>query len=98
MSKDQRVSDEELWRRARAVMTLQGAHDALVKVMPAPAADRTRWRDFYLRSAEVYGRVAEIDRGHHHEALYWAKREHEKGEEIAKALAAGSTGREGNGQ
>ncbi|PSL55216.1 hypothetical protein B0I31_105175 [Saccharothrix carnea] len=38
MSKDQRVSQDELWRGARAVTTLQGAHDALVKVMPAPEA------------------------------------------------------------
>jgi hypothetical protein len=30
----------------------------------------------------VYARVAEVDRGHHHEALYWAKREREKGEAI----------------
>lgn len=96
MSKDQRVSEDELWRRARAVTTLQGAHDALVKVMPAPAANRERWRDFHLRSAEVYGQVAEIDRGHHHEALYWAKREREKGEEIAKALAAGALGHDGS--
>jgi hypothetical protein len=98
MSKDQRVSEDELWRRARAVTTLQGAHDALVKVMPAPAADRRRWCDFYLGSAEVYGRVAEIDRGHHHEALYWAKREREKGEEIAKALTPGALGHDGSGE
>ena len=98
MSKDQRVSDEELWRSARAVTTLQGAHDALVKVMPAPEADRRQWRDFYLGSAEVYGRVAEIDRGHHHEALYWAKREREKGEEIAKALTSDALGHDGSGK
>ncbi|PSL54265.1 hypothetical protein B0I31_107323 [Saccharothrix carnea] len=84
------------WKEARAVRTLHEAHTALVPVMPAPDAPRKQWRDFYLRSAEVYGRVAEIDRGHHHEALYWAKREREKGEEIARALASGSVANDGN--
>ncbi|ONI92439.1 hypothetical protein ALI22I_04085 [Saccharothrix sp. ALI-22-I] len=86
------------WAAARAVRTLNDAHSALVPVMPAPDAAREQWRDFYLRSAEVYGRVAEIDRGHHHEALYWAKREREKGEEIARALASGSAGDDGSGR
>ncbi|WP_158852332.1 AMED_5909 family protein [Saccharothrix deserti] len=98
MRKAKHVSDEELWRTARAVTTLKDAHDALVKVMPAPDAEPAAKRDFYLRSAEVYGRVAEIDRGHHHEALYWATREREKGEEIARALASGSAGDDGSGR
>lgn len=44
----------------------------------APAA----WREYYRRSAAIYPEVAEIDRGHHHEALYWAGREAKRASEI----------------
>ncbi|MFD1148079.1 AMED_5909 family protein [Saccharothrix hoggarensis] len=91
MSKAKRASDEGLWRAARAVTSLKYAHEALVRVMPAPDADPAVRRTFFLRSADVYARVAEIDRGHHHEALYWAKREREKGE----AIDAGRAGDRG---
>ncbi|MFD1146096.1 AMED_5909 family protein [Saccharothrix hoggarensis] len=70
------------WAKAKAVTLLKDAHEALTHLMPAPGASREMWRDFYLRSAEVYAHVAEVDRGHHHEALYWAKREREKGEAL----------------
>lgn len=75
-------SKPDLWAAVRTVTTLKEAHEAIGKLMPAPDAARSRWRTFYLRSAEVYRQVAEIDRGHHHEALYWANREREKGEAI----------------
>ncbi|MBB5806646.1 hypothetical protein F4560_006414 [Saccharothrix ecbatanensis] len=92
MSKAKRASNEGLWRAAWAVTSLKDAHEALVRVMPAPDAEPAVRRAFFLRSAEVYARVAEIDRGHHHEALYWAKREREKGEAIAAATDAGRAG------
>ncbi|MFT7839514.1 AMED_5909 family protein [Saccharothrix sp. BKS2] len=79
------------WAAARAAMTLKDAHEALGKVMPAPDAELSRWQVFYRVSVEVYARVAEVDRGHHHEALYWAQREREKGEEIARSLAVQSS-------
>ncbi|GAA1261913.1 AMED_5909 family protein [Saccharothrix xinjiangensis] len=82
----------DLWVVAQAAMTLKDAHEALGALMPAPDAALSRWQVFYLRSAQVYERVAEVDRGHHHEALYWANREREKGEEIARALALESSG------
>ncbi|MFD7653938.1 AMED_5909 family protein [Actinosynnema sp. NPDC059797] len=82
------------WAVARAATTLKDAHEALGKVMPAPDASLSRWQAFYRVSAEVYAQVAEIDRGHHHEALYWAKRERDKGEEIGRALEAEVTGGE----
>ncbi|HEU5475821.1 MAG TPA: AMED_5909 family protein [Actinophytocola sp.] len=41
---------------------------------------------YYQRSAAVYDRIAEVDRGHHHEALYWAGRERRK----ANAIRNGS--------
>lgn len=77
---------------AKAVTTLKDAHEALGRLFPAVDAAQDVWRDFYLRSAEVYRRVAEVDRGHHHEALYWATREREKGEKITRALDADANG------
>lgn len=70
------------WGLADQVMTLGEAHDVLSKLMPDPKSKPEVLRGYYLRSAAVYARVAEIDRGHHHEAIYWANRERQKGEAI----------------
>ncbi|MFD0204271.1 MULTISPECIES: AMED_5909 family protein [Saccharothrix] len=75
-----RTKRADPWAAAYAVTLLKDAHEALTHLMPAPDAPADAWRQFYLRSAEVYARVAEVDRGHHHEALYWAKRERAKAE------------------
>lgn len=89
---------KDLWAVAKAVSTLKDAHEALGKLFPTADAAQDVWRDFYLRSTEVYRRVAEVDRGHHHEALYWATREREKGEEITRALDASASGGGGAGE
>lgn len=82
------------WAAAMAVTLLKDAHEIVGRLMPAPdAAPEVLW-DFYLRSAKVYDRVAEVDRGHHHEALYWAKRERSKGQRIARVLENGGDGGE----
>ncbi|KOV75461.1 AMED_5909 family protein [Nocardia sp. NRRL S-836] len=70
------------WGAAEQVRTLSEAHDVLSKLMPNPKAAPAVLRDYHLRSAAVYARVAETDRSHHHEAVYWANREREKGEAI----------------
>jgi hypothetical protein len=57
------------------VTTLRGAHELMPRLMPTPTAPRREWLAFRRRSAEIYRRVADIDRGHHHEALYWAELE-----------------------
>ena len=72
----------DLWKAAREVQTLKEAHEALGKLQPAPSSAPAVQRDYYLRSAVIYAQVAEIDRGHHHEALYWSARERAKGEKI----------------
>ncbi|MGH3929913.1 MAG: AMED_5909 family protein [Pseudonocardiaceae bacterium] len=36
----------------------------------------------------MYREIAEIDRGHHHEALYWAEREQKNADEIAAQINA----------
>jgi hypothetical protein len=70
------------WGLAENATTLSEAHDVLSKLMPNPKAAPAVLKDYYLRSAAVYARIAETDRSHHHEAMYWANREREKGEAI----------------
>jgi len=36
----------------------------------------------------LYTELAEIDRGHHHECLYWAEREQEKAKQISAQIHA----------
>jgi hypothetical protein len=52
--------------------TLIEAHDLLGRLRPPSTAPRQARIAFYRRSAAIYAEIAEIDRGHHHEALYWA--------------------------
>jgi hypothetical protein len=68
--------------------TLRAAHEFVTKVMPAPTAPPAEWLEFRRRSAAVYARVADVDRGHHHEALYWAERELKVAEELMEQIQA----------
>lgn len=65
---------------------LMQAHELLSQQRPAPEAGPAMWVAYYRRSAAVYAEVAEIDRGHHHEALYWSSREDRKAREIESQL------------
>jgi hypothetical protein len=49
--------------------TLGEAHEALALA-------------YYRRAAALFTEIAEIDRGHHHESLYWADHECERAKEI----------------
>lgn len=66
--------------------TLMQAHDLLVRMRPNRGASAATWLTYYRRSAAIYAEVAEIDRGHHHEALYWVSRERAKAEELQAEL------------
>ncbi len=68
--------------------TLMQAHVELVRIRPGREASLAAWFAYYQRSAALYAELAEIDRGHHHECLYWAERERESGEEIAARIRA----------
>ncbi|MCA1696997.1 MAG: hypothetical protein LC749_21015, partial [Actinobacteria bacterium] len=46
-----------------------------------------QWFAYYQRSAALYAEIAEIDRGHHHEALYMAEHERERAKEIKAQIA-----------
>jgi len=46
-----------------------------------------QWLAYYQRSAALYAEIAEIDRGHHHESLYWAEHERECANEIKTQIS-----------
>jgi len=71
--------------------TLAEAHELLAGVRPRQKAPLEEWLAYYQRSAALYAEIAEIDRGHHHEALYWAEREREKAKEVADLIKKGAT-------
>lgn len=77
----------------RAVPTrLMQAHEVLSRERPAEGSAPGVWLAYYRHSAQVYATVAEIDRGHHHEALYWSSREERKAREIEDRLREATRG------
>ena len=62
--------------------TLVEAHEVLARIRPGRLAPLTEWLAYYQRSAALYAEIAEIDRGHHHESLYWADQQRERLKEI----------------
>ena len=76
------MGSRDPWRAALDVKTLWQAHQALSDLRPPRESTAAAWRTYYLRSAEMYAEVAEVDRGHHHEALCWASRERAKADNI----------------
>ena len=62
--------------------TLVEAHEVLARIRPGRQAPLTEWLAYYQRSSALYADIAEIDRGHHHESLYWADHERERAKEI----------------
>jgi hypothetical protein len=75
----------------RQPRTLREVHDALVRSRPSRDASLEQWLAYYQRSAVLYAEIAEIDRWHHHEALYWAERELQKAMLVTGAIKKGAT-------
>ncbi|MFI6101647.1 AMED_5909 family protein [Lentzea sp. NPDC051213] len=73
----------DFWAMAMTATTLQEAHEVLSRLEPPPSSPSATRRDYHLRSVAVYERIADVDRGHHHEALYWVGREQRKAAEHA---------------
>jgi hypothetical protein len=78
-------------RRGPSPSTLMEAHVLLSHMRPGPKASAETWLRYYRRSAAVYAEVAEVDRGHHHEALYWANRERARANSLAGDIAKNPT-------
>lgn len=74
-------------RKAGAPQTLVEAHKALARIRPGRQAPLAEWLAYYQRSAMLYAEVAEIDRGHHHEILFWADHERERAKEIKAQIS-----------
>ena len=68
--------------------TLAETHEVLAGIRPNRNAPPSDWLTYYQRSAAWYAEVAEIDRGHHHEALFMAEREHQRAKEIKTEMSS----------
>lgn len=64
------------------LVRLMQAHEILAQERPRRDVSPQVWLAYYRRSAAIYAEVAETDRGHHHEAIYWSSRESRKAREI----------------
>jgi regulator of PEP synthase PpsR (kinase-PPPase family) len=73
--------------------TLAEAHEELARIRPGRQAPLAEWLSYYQRSAALYAEIAEIDRGHHHEALSMVERERNSAKEIAAQIRGGECGR-----
>ena len=67
--------------------TLAEAHHAVASLRPLRNAPLADWLAYHQRSAAMYAEVAEIDRGHHHEALFMAERERQQATEIKAQIS-----------
>ncbi|MFG1640579.1 AMED_5909 family protein [Amycolatopsis sp. NPDC049252] len=68
--------------------TLRDAHEVVMDRRPPNDANPSVWLAFRLGNARLYKAVADVDRGHHHEALYGAGYEKRKVGEISASLQA----------
>lgn len=85
-------SNENWWAKAALAETLMQAHEALSRARPKPGTRDPRvWRDYHLRSAAIYTEVAQIDRGHFHEATAWATCERQRGEAFDQKIKTKQT-------
>jgi hypothetical protein len=62
--------------------TLRQVHEELACSRPCLQASLGEWLGYYQRAAALYAEIAEIDRGHHHEALYMAEQAQDSVKEI----------------
>lgn len=67
--------------------TLIEADQALVRLRPRQQASLAEWLAYHRRASAVYAEIAEIDRGHHHEALFMAEHELKRAQEIEAQIS-----------
>jgi hypothetical protein len=68
--------------------TLAEAHHAVASIRPAQKAPLAEWLTYHQRSAAIYAEVAEIDRGHHHEALFMAEQQRKRVKDIKAQISS----------
>ncbi|RJQ83102.1 AMED_5909 family protein [Amycolatopsis panacis] len=66
--------------------TLREAHEVVMDRRPPDDAKPSVWLAFRLGNARLYKAVADVDRGHHHEALYWVGYEERRAGEVSADL------------
>jgi hypothetical protein len=69
-------------------LTLAEAHEAVAAIRPPRTASLPEWLAYHQRAAALYAEIAEIDRGHHHEALFMAERERQRAKEIKTEISS----------
>jgi len=67
--------------------TLIEADRALARLRPRRQAPLADWLAYHRQAAAIYAEIAEIDRGHHHEALFMAEHELKRAQEIAAQVS-----------
>ena len=68
--------------------TLADAHHAVAGARPRQKAPLPEWLAYHQRCAAWYAEVAEIDRGHHHEALFMAEQQRQLAKMIKIQISA----------
>ena len=79
-------------------MTLRDAHEVMGRCRPAADASLGAWLAYHERGQALYREIAEMDRFHHHEALYWANHEREKVAAVQSRIASAGSTQDGSGQ
>jgi hypothetical protein len=69
-------------------VTLADAHHAVASRRPPQTAPLSEWLAYHQRAVAWYAEVAELDRGHHHEALAMAEQQRQLAKKIKTKLSA----------
>jgi antirestriction protein ArdC len=73
----------------RVPMTLSQAHEDAARRRPERDASLTAWQRFHRENMEMYRVVSDVDRFHHHEALYWVGHELRLADVVAEMIRKG---------
>ncbi|HEV7948818.1 MAG TPA: AMED_5909 family protein [Glaciihabitans sp.] len=71
--------------------TLGQAHSDVLKRRPPPESTLVVQRKFHQDNKRLYEGLADIDRAHHHEILYWVEYERRKVETLTELIRSGQT-------
>ncbi|MGH4017131.1 MAG: AMED_5909 family protein [Pseudonocardiaceae bacterium] len=77
------MTDKATQKKLPNARTLKEAHEVLARLRPKSGAPLSEWLTFRRTSAALYTEIADVDRFHHHEALYWAEREQKEANTLA---------------